>query len=177
MNTYQDYSQQETIPVPRSRVFVLDDGTFVVQWEENRVQGLLNGRYFIYEPEQFGTAISDYELTQLRNSGIVDDFDDELVYLSSGSSLMTQSPTRTYYLNTTLPKSKRDYVENALRAAALLDRYSVRVQQTFVIIRGPAGIPFQSFDDAERARENLSSLLPELLQHLVVAFVEVNTTF
>jgi hypothetical protein len=76
-----------------------------------------------------------------------------------------------------LPKSKRDYVENALRAAALLDRYSVRVQQTFVIIRGPAGMPFQSFDDAERARENLSSLLPELLQNLVVAFVEVNTTF
>ncbi len=177
MDMYDDYAEKETIPVPRRRVFVLDDGTFVVQWEENRVQGLLNGRYYTYHADQFGTAISDYELTQLRNSGVVDDFDDELVYLSSGSSIMTQAPTRTYYLNTTLPKSERDYVENALRAAALLDRYSVRIQQTFVIIRGPAGIPFRSFDDAERARESLSLQLPELLQGLIVAFVEVNTTF
>lgn len=171
MNKYQG---EDTIPVPRPRVFVMDDGTFVVQWEENRVQGLLTGRYYSYSVDQFGTRITDYELKQLRDSGVVNHYDDELVYISAVSPIMAQNSTRSYYLNTTQPKSELTYIENALRMANLLDEYAVRVQQGFVIIRGTTGIPFRTFDDAERARETLVAQLPDLLGNLVVAFVEVN---
>jgi len=169
-----NYDEQERIPVPRTRIFVLVDGTFVVQWEENRVQALMTGRYSNFENEMFGTAITDYELTQLKNSGIVDHYDEELVYLSPLASIAAQLPTRSYYLNTTLHKSRMKEVQEFLDEAGLSERYSVRVQEIFVIIRGPAGMPFVSFDEAEIVREQLVAAFPESLQDMVVAFVEVN---
>lgn len=169
------YHDHEKIPVPRTRVFVLSDGMFVVQWEENRVQDLLSGRYYPYSEAQFGNAISDYELSQLQNSGIVEDFDEELVYLSPSVNTSPHAPMRTYYLNTTLPKSHMEQVHQALDRKQLLDRFSVRVQEIFVIIRGPSGVAFTSYDEAERAREVLFDQLPELLGDTVVAFVEINS--
>jgi len=170
------YHEDETIPVPRSRVFVLADGTFVVQWEKNRVQSLLSGRYYQYSDERFGAAISNYELNQLKNSNVVYHYDDELVYLSSASSVIQQAPTRSFYLNTALNKTYRYDVETALKNTDLLQRFSVRVQESFVIIRGPAGMPFATFDDAERAREILLSQMPDLFPQMAVAFVEIIPT-
>jgi hypothetical protein len=168
-------NQQETIPVPRSRIFVLDDGTFVVQWEAERVQDLLNGRYQTYNPEQFGNSITDYELGQLQKSEVVADYDAELVYLSPMTTTDAQHPNRSFYLNTTLHKSRVKDVEQALKEADLLDRLSVRIQAIFVIVRGERGYPFASFDDAERAREVLIEAFPELLGNTVVAFIEHNS--
>ena len=169
-----NYNDQETIPVPRSRIFVLSDGTFVVQWEENRVQALVNGRYYPYDPDLYGNAISDWELNQLKNSGVVDSYDDELVYLSPLPTIAAQIPTRSFYLNTTLHKSKMDEVEKALRHESLAEKFSVRVQGIFTIVRGNNGRAFTTFDEAERAREVLLEHAPELLGDTVVAFVEVN---
>lgn len=169
-----NYNEQETIPVPRTRVFVMDDGTFVVQWEENRVQALLSGRYYPYDPERYGNAISDFELNQLRNSSVVDHYDEELVYISPLPNIAAQVPPRTFYLNTTLSKDKMQEVTAALDKAGLSERFSVRVQELFVIIRGQAGLAFPTLDDAERAREMLDEQFPELLSDMVVAFVEVN---
>ena len=168
------YYDQEKIPVPRNRIFVLSDGMFVVQWEENRVQDLLSGRYYPYSEGHFGNAISDYELKQLQNSGIVEDYDDELVYLSHSVNTSPHAPLRTYYLNTTLPKKQMGQVRQALDEIDLLDRFSVRVQEIFVILRGPSGVAFNTFDDADRARETLIEQIPELLGDTVVAFVEIN---
>lgn len=168
--------EDETLPVPRKRVFVLDDGTFVVQWEAHRVQSLLSGRYFQYKKERFGAAISDYELNQLRNNGTISHYDDELVYLSPQPNTIHQLPTRSYYLNTRLPKSERYNVENALSDADLLEKFAVRVQEIFVIIRGESGMPFVSFDDAERAREYLVAQLPHIFEQTVVAFMEINNS-
>jgi hypothetical protein len=168
------YHDQEKIPVPRNRIFVLSDGMFVVQWEENRVQELLTGRYYLYSDAHFGNAISEYELKQLQNSGIVEDFDAELVYLSHNVNTSTHAPLRTYYLNTTLPKSQMEQVQQAIDELGMLERFSVRVQEIFVIIRGPSGIAFNNYDDAERACELLIEQAPELLGAMVVAFVEIN---
>lgn len=168
------YYDQEKIPVPRNRIFVLSDGMFVVQWEENRVQDLLSGRYYPYSDTHFGNAITDYELGQLHNSGIVEDFDEELVYLSHTVNTSPHAPLRTYYLNTTLPKKQMAQVRQALDSMNMLGRFSVRVQEIFVIIRGPSGVAFNNFDDAERAREILVEQIPELLADTVVAFVEIN---
>jgi len=167
-------NQQDSIPVPRKRVFVLDDGTFAVQWEAKRVQELLNGKYRVYDNKQdFGTAISDYELSQLKEAGIVDIFDSELVYLSPLPTMIPSEPTRSYYLNTTLAKSEIRTVQQALGSAGLEDRYSVRMRQGFVVIWSQNGVAFSSFDEAERAREMLSSQLEPMLSELIVAFVEI----
>lgn len=167
-----DVGEKESLPVPRTRVFVMDDGSFVVQWEENRVQALLSGRYIPYSEDRFGNAITDYELNQLKNTGVVVDYDDELVHLSPMTN--TIIPSRSYYLNTTLPKSRVQEVRDALEQFELQDLYSVRLQEIFVIVRARAGMAFSSFDEAEHAREALAGIAPDLFGGTVVAFVEVS---
>lgn len=169
------YDDNDALPVPRTRVFVLDDGMFVVQWEEHRVQSLANGRYYNYTTERYGAPISDYELNQLMSSGRVSHYDDSLVYLSPQPMTLSTHPMRSYYLNTRLPKTERGAVEEALLNANLADDYAVRVQEVFVIIRNRTGLPFKDFDEAERAREQLLKCQPELLGKLAVAFVEINS--
>lgn len=165
----------DVIPVPRSRVFVLKDGAFVVQWELNRVQRMTDGRYIPYTIEQFGSAISDYELKQLLNTKLIADYDDDHVYISPLSNTQTYSG-RSFYLNTTLQKSRLPDVEDAMQQARLDRQFSVRIQEIFVIIRGELGLPFRSFDEAEQARELLAARFPELLGNLVVAFIETGAT-
>jgi hypothetical protein len=172
--TMMNYNDNEAIPVPRTRIFVLDDGTFVVQWEEKRVQALVNGRYYPYDGQRFGNAISDWELNQLKSSGVVDNYDEELVYLSPLPTIAAQVPTRSFYLNTTLHKSRVSEVEGLIAKDEFKDKYAVRVHGIFTVIRGASGIPFKTFDEAERAREALLEHAPELLADAVVAFVEVN---
>lgn len=165
------HPDQDVIPVPRSRVFVMVDGSFVVQWEQNRVQRLVDGRYVPYREDQFGSAIMDYELNQLRNTRLIADYDEEHVYISPFSNAQVYSG-RTFYLNTTLDKSRYEEVLRAVNDAGLMGSYAVRMQEIFVIIRGASGMPFQSFDEAEKAREVLAARLPELLGDMVVAFME-----
>ncbi|MGJ3237771.1 MAG: hypothetical protein ACFE0Q_03600 [Anaerolineae bacterium] len=171
-----EYQEHENIPVPRKRLFVLNNGRFVIQWEENRVQDLLTGRYSPFSESDFGNAITDYELNQLKNSGVVADYDDHLIYLQPDVSTASKTPARTYYLNTKLHKSQVETVRQALATTDLNDQYSVRVQEIFVIVRGPSGTAFQNFDTAERAREQLTAYHPDLLGKTVVAFVEITAT-
>lgn len=170
------YQDEEKIPVPRKRLFVLNDGRFVIQWEENRVQDLLSGRYSPFSEDDFGNAITDYELNQLQNSGVVADYDDHLIYLQPDVSISASTPGRTYYLNTTLNKSRVQEVRDVIAKAEFAHNYSVRIQEIFVIIRGHSGMAYHNFDDAEHAREILIEHYPELLGKTVVAFVEVTAT-
>lgn len=167
------YDERETIPVPRRRVFVLKDGAFVVQWEENRVQDLLSGKYRPFTVETAGNPISDYELSQLKNAGVVDRYDGDLIHLCPTPDIIAHTPSRSYYLNTALPKIRKEEVEIKLREFQLQDKFSVRTQEKFVIIRGPNGMAFLGFDDAEKARELLMSYAPEMFQETAVAFVEI----
>lgn len=166
-----DYN--DALPIPRRRIFVLNDGQFVVQWEEHRVQSLNNGRYYSYDEANYGAPISDYELNQLMHSGRVSDYDDKLVYLSLQPMDPAKQSTRAYYLNTRLPKTKLALVTDALDDAGVAGHYSVRMQEIFVIIRDAKGLPFRNFDDAERAREELANCCPDVLDKLVVAFIEI----
>lgn len=171
MTHYQD---GDSIFVPRNRLFVLKDGRFVIHWEKNRVQDLLSGRYLPFTEEDFGNAITDYELNQLQNSGIVARYDADNIYLQP-EVRQFHGAGRTYYLNTTLHKSNVDDVTTALASNQHTSNFSVRVQGIFVIIRGPSGMAFRSFDQAERTREILIENLPDLLGNTVVAFVEIIT--
>lgn len=173
MNYYAD----EILPVPRRRVFVLIDGTFVVQWEANQVQELLTGRYRVYETHRFGSAITDWELKQLKDSGLVEHYDADLVYLCPLPNLSASSASqRAFYLNTGLEAHEARRVEEALREKGLDGKYSVRRQTEFVIIRGTNGTAFLTFDEAERAREFLAINVPEVCSQCVVAFVETVTS-
>ena len=165
----------DVIPVPRSRVFFFKYGAFVVQWELNRVQRMTDGRYIPYTHEQFGSAISDYELKQLLNTRLIADYDDHHVYISPLSNTQAYSG-RSFYLNTTLNKSRLQEVQELVQNAGLGEQFSVRIQEIFVIIRGKVGIPFQTFDEAEQARELLATRFPDLLGNSVVAFVETGAS-
>lgn len=164
---------QENISIPRSRIFVLADGTFVVQWEENRVQELLNGRYRNYDEALFGNAITDFELNQLVRANVVDNYDDKLVYLNSMSNIMPEIPSRVYYLNTTLEGDSLGIVENALEELGLSEELTARLRQGFVVIWKKDGAAFYRFDDAERNRERLMIKSKHLFGDTVVAFVEI----
>lgn len=164
----------ETIPIPRWRIFVLNQ-SFVVQWEENRVQDLQTGRYYGFTPDAQPPAITDFELSELKKVGIIEDYDDILVHLPPLPSI-TDSPLRVYYINTTLPKQQCNLVEDALREVDLQTEFAVRTQERFVIVRAHSGHGFVSFDAAERARQMLQIALPDLMQNAVVAFVETLTT-
>lgn len=171
-----DHDDYELIPVPRNRLFVLLDGTFVVQWEEHRVQDLLDGRYRPYSTADYGSEINNWELEQLRKAGIIAAYDDALVQVCASPSLTTEMPSRAYYLHTTLAKSLYPDVVTAIAAQGLEHRFSVRVQDQFVVIRGKNGVPFKSFDEAEKARETLLQTPGDVLAETVVAFVEIVPT-
>lgn len=164
---------QESISIPRSRVFVLADSTFVVQWEETRVQELLNGRYRAYDDSQFGNEITDFELNQLVRAGVVEHYDAELVSLSSLSNIMPETPSRVYYLNTTLGREALRDIQSALDELGLRDVLTARLRDDFVVIWKKDGAAFYRFDDAERNREQLMLKSPELFSDTVVAFVEI----
>lgn len=171
----QGADQQESIPVPRNRILVLDDGTFAVQWEEKRIQELLSGKYQIFSTTQETSAISDYELKQLVEAGVVDTYDDDLVHLSPLPNVVAKAPTRSYYLNTKLGKTERQLVQEYLNSVGLEEQFSVRVRQDFVVIWGANGVAFGSFDDAERSRELLTLQSQDMFSELVVAFVETTS--
>jgi hypothetical protein len=168
--------------VTRSRVFVLLDGTFVVRWQENRVQELQTGQYRLYNRRDFGAPITDYELSQLKSSGIVEAYTETQVtlcplpehYEIQYLTLWEQRRKRSYYLNTTLSVEQFDTVSDLLHDRNLQDAFLPRMRDGFVILWGHNGISFSKFDDAERARELLVSRAPQMFKDTVVAFVETS---
>lgn len=170
----------EDAVIPRSRVFVLLDGTFVVRWSENRVQELESGHYRVFEKRDFGAPITDYELNQLKNAGLVERYDKEVVWLTSlpdrdaFSTLSTweQQRIRSYYVNTTLPGSVLHDVEDLLEEIGLADTFTARLRDDFVVLWGAKGLSFHKFDDAEKARVLLVERAPDAFTYAVVAFIE-----
>lgn len=159
--------------VPRSRVFVTVDGLFVVHWEENRVQDLLSGRYLPYSDKQFDAPVTDWELQQLRNRGVVEAFDDAFVHLQRVPEWQQGGIQRSYYLYTRIPKHRLRDVENRLAAAGLSHRFGVRARDQFLVIRGVKGTAFADEEAAEAAQRELSEALPDLFKDSVIAFVDV----
>ncbi len=162
-----------SVAVQRSRVFVTVDGLFVVHWEENRVQDLLSGRYLTFTEKQFDAPVTDWELHQLRNWGVVELFDEAFVWLQRVPEWQQTGPQRSYYLYTRLPKQRLREVEQQLEKAGLHQQFAVRVRDQFLVLRGPKGAAFPDEEAAESAQRELSETLPALLGNCVIAFVDV----
>ena len=113
--------------VPRYQVFVLADGTYVIQWTEASVQDLMTGQYREYGVGDFGHRVTDHELDGLKTSGVIEDFDHAYVWLyalpeESRFELHTLEEqavnrVRSYYVNTTLPAEKLGEVARAFCGA------------------------------------------------------------
>jgi CheY-like chemotaxis protein len=170
-------------PVPRRTVFILADGSFVVQWDDNRVQDLLSGRYRNYDDHDFGHTITDYELNQLKAAGRVEHFNGQYVWLYSlpeqgrfPAEREYQGPARvrSYYLNTTLPDLRLAEVEAALRDQDLARDFLARSRGGLVAILGKNGAPFRQLKDAERAQKVLLNKAPDLFRNTAIAFVETS---
>lgn len=172
--------------VSRHHVFILADGAFVVQWGETQVQDLLSGRYRIYEDHDFGHAITDYELNQLKAAGRVEHYNRSYVWLNAlpeqgrFGELKTQERSRqrvrSYYLNTTLPKSQLEEVQSCLNSSGLSEDFLARVRGDLVIVLGKKGAPFPQLTDAESGQKQLLAKAPDLFRDTAVAFVEATTS-
>lgn len=178
-----DYESQETEEqyiIPRHRLFVLLDGTFVVRWSDNRIQELENGHYRTYEKREFGAPITDYELNQLKSAGLVKTYNKDEITLfpmrerpkQNALTSWEEKRVRSYYLNTTLPGSHLQDVVDLLDDLALSAQFLARIRDDFVVLWRDTGISFQKFDDAEKARHQLSTAAPEAFGNTVVAFIE-----
>ncbi len=171
--------------ISRHHVFILADGAFVVQWGETHVQDLLSGRYRSYEQNDFGHAITDYELNQLKAAGRVEHYNRNYIWLYAlpeqgrFGELKTQERShqrvRSYYLNTTLPKSQFEDVQSCLNANGLED-FLARVRGDLVIVLGKNGAAFPQLTDAEIAQKQLLGKAPDLFRDTAVAFVEATST-
>lgn len=162
-----------SVAVPRSRVFVTVDGMFVVHWEENRVQDLLSGRYLMFSEKQFGAPVTDWELHQLRNRGVVESFDESFVRLQRVPEWQQIRSQRSYYLYTRLTKQRAREVEDRLTEVGLDQQFAVRVRDQFLVIRAGKGAAFADEEAAENAQRELSEALPDLFGECVIAFVDV----
>lgn len=169
-------------PVPRYSVFILSDGSFVVQWDEQRVQELLSGHYRDYEDHDFGYAITDYELNQLQAAGRVEHYNHQHIWLYALPERDRQQlndyqdslrqRVRSYYLNTTLPASRLPDVEAMLDELGLADEFLARVRGDLIAVLGKNGAAFQQLNDAERAQKQLVARASTLFEHTAIAFVE-----
>lgn len=172
--------------VSRYQVFTLADGTFVVQWDDARVQELLTGQYreFDYRTD-FGHAITDYELAQLRASGRVEHFSRNNVWLyplpeagrfGRRRVLGRGDRVRAYYLISKYSQSRLDEVREILDRLNLKEDYSARAREDQVVILGRGGIPFRDLKDAENAQQIITDRLRDDLGDLTIAFIETPST-
>jgi hypothetical protein len=70
-------------PINRQWIYILKDGTSVVEWEEDLVQDLLSGDFLHPSRSEFSHPIRDDELNILLRAGRIDRYDAREVYLNS----------------------------------------------------------------------------------------------
>lgn len=153
--------------VPRSNVFTLEDGTWVVQRGIDQVQELLSGKIRRFSSMDTSYEITDTELDILMAQGIITQYDNFFVWLSP--ELIDQTLTEedfgkaTYYsLSTDLNELDLPSVLQYLNSAGLSDRYSVVLRQNTIMILSAYEEPFLRLSSAENAQTLLSPYFQSL---------------
>lgn len=172
--------------IPRYQIFVLGDGTYVVQWTETSVQDMLSGVYREYQLQDFGHRITDSELEQLKTAGVIEDYDQAYVWIyalpedSRFGELRTLQPPsrpRSYYINTTLPAERLGALQQCIDDLDLGASFCACAHEGLVAVLGKDAMPFSSLKDAENAQRRLHAQVPELLENAAVAFTENESEF
>ncbi|MCB1149815.1 MAG: hypothetical protein KDK48_06580 [Chlamydiia bacterium] len=160
------------IMIPLDRIYVINEQEFVIDWGEQRVESLTDGRYFPAPAIESRQEISQYELDQLERAGYINGYDDHFVFLDVHAVTYGHRQQRQYYLHTRCTKDHRADIEAFLQAAQLDHELAVRVQSNFVIIRSKNGLGFPTVDAAAAAQVQIIERVP-LLAQTVIAFIEV----
>lgn len=173
--------------VPRYQVFVLGDGTYVVQWTETSVQDVLSGAYREYQLQDFGHRITDQELDQLKSAGVIEDFDQAYVWIYAlpednrfGELRTLQQPpsrARSYYINTTLPAEKLGELQACIDQLDSGSNYCVCTHEGLVAVLDKDAMPFPSLKDAEAVQRKLQAQVPVMFDQAAVAFTENESEF
>jgi hypothetical protein len=66
-------------PVNRDWIYVLQDGTIVIEWEVGNLQDIQTGDFL--QQGAFGHPVQDSELERLRLNGRIEKFDARIIYL------------------------------------------------------------------------------------------------
>ena len=174
-------------PIPRYQVFVLENGDYAVQWNENTVQDLLTGAYREYHSRDFGHRVTDVELEQLKTSGVVEEYDQAYVWVYALPEdhnfgilrTMTESSgkVRRYYINTTLPADRLSTMQTSLKTLDLAESVCACEHEGLVAVLGRDTNPFSNLKDAENVQRKLQAQLPDLFENAAVAFTEMGSDF
>lgn len=168
--------------IPRHQVFTLADGAYVVQWQEKKVQELLSGHYRDYDHQQeFGHAITDWELKQLKSSGRVEHFNRTYVWLyplpeagrfGHRRVLGRGNRIHVYYLATPYPAARLNDVQAVLENIGIVDHFRATTREGSVILVKGEGDLFTEAEEARQAQQFLYANAPKVFGELVVAFLE-----
>lgn len=168
--------------ISRYQVFTLVDGTFVVQWDDKRVQELLTGHYREFDyGSDFGHAVTDYELEQLKSAGRVEHFNRMYVWLyplpETGRFgrlrvLGQGNRIRAYYLATAQPRSMVERIRGELQSLGLQGELSIKLRDDMVALLDGEGQPFRTLEEAENAQSRLLDQGSDIFSDLSVAFID-----
>jgi CheY-like chemotaxis protein len=172
-------------PIARYQVFTLADGSYVVQWDDKRVQELLTGNYREFDARRdFGHEITEYELKQLKAAGRVEHYNRDYVWLFSLPETMRfgvrremgrGDRIRAYYLSTTLPKSQLENIRLLLHQLGLAEEVAVVLRQNILAIMTAHGGYLPDIETAEKVQAHLETHAADLFTGLTIAYDEVSS--
>ncbi|MCB9435933.1 MAG: response regulator [Anaerolineales bacterium] len=149
--------------IARSRLFTLEDGSWVIQRGIDRVQELLSGKERSFSSMDITFEITDPELGILQARGIVEQFDDFFVWVTSDLVDTVDSTTpgliNYYYVQSNLGRDQVGFVQTQLEAIGLSDRYAAAKRFERVVIMRLNEEPFTRLSHAEDAQILLAPVL------------------
>jgi len=73
----------EGMAISRTLVFVLKDGTIILDWGDGRGVDLAKGEFMAFKEIDFSHSVQDGELETLHRMGRVSSYDQHMVYVTS----------------------------------------------------------------------------------------------
>lgn len=166
-------------PIPRHYLFVLRDGTVVVQWVAHKVQEITTGVFRPYTGVDYGHAVTNEELDWLVAHQHVSHYTPRYVWLlpiarSEGTAAGgTAHRVRAFYIMTVLTAGRFAEVEQVLAGLPGLPETQVRVHDEKVAVYSVASKPFRTLQDAEFVLKALQGAAPETFHGAFVAVFEM----
>lgn len=70
-------------PISRQWIYMLQNGTPVIDWGDGKVQDMYSGDFTPFDEKDYSHPITDRELDVLKNAGRVSQYDTKNVYVNS----------------------------------------------------------------------------------------------
>ncbi len=173
---------QRSRAVPRSTIFTLEDGSWVVQRGVDQVQDMLSGKMRRFSSMDSSYEITDLELEMMEVQGLISQYDNFFVWLTGALADFRLNEAKlgtvVYYCVTVdLLLAELEALEDYLENAGLSDRYTVGERLGLVTILGPHEEPFLRLSTAENAQTLLSPFLQTLNANMTVEVVTFDASY